>query len=227
MSAPPPPDRSIAGTTAAIGAGELSAVGLAQAYLDRIDAFDPALNVYRAVTRELALEQAAAVDEAAGAGRPLGPLAGVPIALKDNIAVRGFEMTAGTRHRAGVVADEDAPVYQRLRDAGAVLLGKLSMSEWAIGATNQNIHYGDVHNPWDTTRVSGGSSGGSGAAIGADLAAATLGTDTGAPCGIPAALNGCCGLRPTAGRVSNRGSIPVAWTFDTIGPLGAGRRTSR
>jgi Asp-tRNA(Asn)/Glu-tRNA(Gln) amidotransferase A subunit family amidase len=128
-------------------------------------------------------------------------------------------MTAGTRHRAGVVADEDAPVYERLRDAGAVLLGKLSMSEWAIGATNQNIHYGDVHNPWDTTRVSGGSSGGSGAAIGADLAAATLGTDTGGSVRIPAALNGCCGLRPTAGRVSNRGSIPVAWTFDTIGPL--------
>ena len=93
------------------------------------------------------------------------------------------------------------------------------MSEWAIGATNQNIHYGDVHNPWDTTRVSGGSSGGSGAAIGADLAAATLGTDTGGSVRIPAALNGCCGLRPTAGRVSNRGSIPVAWTFDTIGPL--------
>ena len=196
MSAPPPPDRSIAATTAAIGAGELSAVGLAQAYLDRIDAFDPALNVYRTVTRELALEQAAAVDEAAGAGRPLGPLAGVPIALKDNIAVSGFEMTAGTRHRAGVVADEDAPVYERLRDAGAVLLGKLGMSEWAIGATNQNIHYGDVHNPWDTTRVSGGSSGGSGAAIGADLAAATLGTDTGGSVRIPAALNGCCGLRP-------------------------------
>jgi aspartyl-tRNA(Asn)/glutamyl-tRNA(Gln) amidotransferase subunit A len=93
------------------------------------------------------------------------------------------------------------------------------MSEWAIGATNQNIHYGDVHNPWDPTRVSGGSSGGSGAAIGADLAAATLGTDTGGSVRIPAALNGCCGLRPTAGRVSNRGSIPVAWTFDTIGPL--------
>jgi aspartyl-tRNA(Asn)/glutamyl-tRNA(Gln) amidotransferase subunit A len=93
------------------------------------------------------------------------------------------------------------------------------MSEWAIGATNQNIHYGDVHNPWDRARVSGGSSGGSGAAIGADLAHVTLGTDTGGSIRIPAALNGCCGLRPTAGRVSNRGSIPVAWTFDTIGPL--------
>jgi aspartyl-tRNA(Asn)/glutamyl-tRNA(Gln) amidotransferase subunit A len=219
VSAPPPPDRSIAETTAAIAAGEVSAVELARAYLDRIDASDPALNVYRTVTRELALEQAAAVDDAARAGRPLGPLAGVPVALKDNIAVRGVEMTAGSRHRAGVVAEEDAPVYTRLRDAGAVLLGKLSMSEWAIGATNQNIHYGDVHNPWDPSRVSGGSSGGSGAAIGADLAAATLGTDTGGSVRIPAALNGCCGLRPTAGRVSNRGSIPVAWTFDTIGPL--------
>ncbi|QEC48411.1 amidase [Baekduia soli] len=214
-----PPDRSIAQTTAAIAAGELSAVAVAQEYLDRIDAHDAALNVYRTVTRELALEQAAAVDAAAQRGEPVGPLAGVPVALKDNIAVAGVEMTAGTRHRAGRIADEDAPAYAALRDAGAVLLGKVSMSEWAIGGTNQNIHYGDVHNPWDVARVSGGSSGGSGAAIGADLALATLGTDTGGSVRLPASLNGCCGLRGTAGRVSNRGSIPVAWTFDTIGPL--------
>ena len=194
-------------------------MALAEHYLQRIDAHDEALNVYRTVTSELALEQAAAVDAAVARGEPLGPLAGVPVALKDNIAVAGVEMTGGTRHRAGRIAGEDAPVYEALRDAGAVLLGKLSMSEWAIGGTNQNIHYGDVHNPWDVARVSGGSSGGSGAAIGADLALATLGTDTGGSVRLPASLNGCCGLRGTAGRVSNRGSIPVAWTFDTIGPL--------
>lgn len=213
------PDRSIAETVGAIAAGEQSAVDLARSYLERIDTHDGALNVFRTVTRGLALEQAASVDAAVRAGDVLGPLAGIPMALKDNIAVRGVEMTAGTRYRAGQTATDDAPVYSALRAAGAVLLGKLSMSEWAIGATNQNAHYGDVHNPWDITRVSGGSSGGSGAAIAADLAMVTLGTDTGGSVRIPAALNGCCGLRPTAGRVSNTGSIPVAWTFDTVGPL--------
>ncbi|UGS39135.1 amidase [Capillimicrobium parvum] len=216
-----PPDVSIAEVRRAIAAGELSAVDLAQGYLDRIAAHGEALNVYRTVTADLALEQAAAVDEAARRGDPLGPLAGVPVALKDNIAVAGVPMTAGTRHlpAADRAPAQDAPAYEGLRRAGAVLLGKLHMSEWAIGGTNQNVHWGDVHNPWDPARVSGGSSGGSGAAISSDLALATLGTDTGGSIRLPAALSGCCGLRPTSGRVSNRGSIPVAWTFDTIGPL--------
>ena len=183
--------------------------------------------MYRTVTRELALEQAAAVDEAAGAGRPLGPAGRRPDRAEGQHRGQRLPDDRGTRHRAGVAADEDAPVYQRLRDAGAVLLGKLSMSEWAIGATNQNIHYGDVHNPWDTTRVSGGSSGGSGAAIGADLAAATLGTDTGARPAARPRSTAAAGLRPTAGRVSNRGSIPVAWTSTRSGRSRAGRRTSR
>jgi aspartyl-tRNA(Asn)/glutamyl-tRNA(Gln) amidotransferase subunit A len=216
-----PADVSIAEVRARIAARELSAVELAQGYLDRIARFGEALNVYRCVTGEQALAQAAAVDAAAARGEALGPLAGVPVALKDNIAVAGVPMTAGTHHlpdadRSPLV---DAPVVEGLRRAGAVLLGKLSMSEWAIGGTNQNVHWGDVHNPWDPARVSGGSSGGSGAAIAADLALATLGSDTGGSIRLPASLNGCCGLRPTAGRVSNRGSIPVAWTFDTIGPL--------
>ncbi len=212
------PDRSIAETTAAVKAGDVSAVELAEARLARIAAA-AGLNAFRTVTSELALEQAAAVDAAVAAGRDPGPLAGVQVALKDNIAVAGVGMTVGTTVHAQTVADTDAPVYAALRAAGAVLVGKLSMSEWAIGATNQNIHFGDVHNPWDPTRVSGGSSGGSGAAIGADLAQATLGTDTGGSIRLPAALNGCVGLRPSTGRVSNRGSIPVSWTLDTIGPL--------
>ena len=215
----PVPDRSIAETTAAIGAGDVSAVALTEQYLERIAAHDRSLNVYRTVTADLALEQATAVDAAVGHGEPLGPLAGIPVALKDNIAVAGVRLTAGTHYRRDVLAAEDAPAYAALRAAGAVLLGKLNMSEWAIGGTNQNIHYGDVHNPWDPARVSGGSSGGSGAAIGADLALATLGTDTGGSIRLPASLNGCCGLRGTGGLVSNRGSIPVAWTFDAIGPL--------
>ena len=145
----------------------------------------------------------------------------MPVALKDNIAVAGVPMTAGTRHlpEADRAPEQDAPAYEGLRRAGAVLLGKLHMSEWAIGGTNQNIHFGDVHNPWDPARVSGGSSGGSGAAISADLALRRSAPTPAAPIRLPASLNGCCGLRPTSGRVSNRGSIPVAWTFDTIGPL--------
>ena len=215
---PSVPDLSIAEVRARIAAGELSAVELAEAHLARIAAAEP-LNVFRTVTAELALEQAAAVDAAAERGDPLGPLAGVPVSLKDNIEVAGVRMTAGTSVLRDNVADADAPVYERLRAAGAVLVGKLHMSEWAIGGTTQNIHFGDCHNPWDPRRVSGGSSGGSGAAISADLSLATLGTDTGGSVRLPASLNGCCGLRGTGGRVSNRGSIPVAWTFDAIGPL--------
>ncbi len=214
-----PPDLSVAELRRGLAGGELSALELAQAYLERIEAHDGALNVFRTVTAERALAEARAVDVAVARGEPLGPLAGVPVALKDNIEVAGVRMTAGSGHLRDNVATADAPVYRRLREAGAVLLGKLHMSEWAIGGTTQNIHFGDCHNPWDPARVSGGSSGGSGAAIAADLALATLGTDTGGSIRLPASLNGCCGLRGSAGLVPNRGSLPVAWTFDAIGPL--------
>ncbi len=166
-----------------------------------------------------AREAASAADEAVEAGLPLGPLHGVPIAIKDNIEVEGVPMTAGTRVLSHHVADRDAFVVRALRAAGAVIIGKLHMAEWAIGGTTQNIHFGDAHNPWDLGRSAGGSSGGSGAAVAADLVPAALGTDTGGSIRIPAALNGLVGLRPTCGRVSNAGSIPVSWTFDTIGPL--------
>src|SRR5579862_2188224 len=131
----------------------------------------------------------------------------------------GVPMTAASGFLRENVAAADAPVTTALRAAGAVLLGKLHMSEWAIGGTTQNIHFGVGRNPWDPDRVPGGSSGGSGAAIAADLALVTLGTDTGGSIRIPGSLDGAVGLRPTKGRVSNTGSIPVAWTFDTIGPL--------
>jgi aspartyl-tRNA(Asn)/glutamyl-tRNA(Gln) amidotransferase subunit A len=210
---------SIAEARRAIVEGRLSPVALTQAYLDRIAAGDETHNAYRTVTAELALEQAGRVEDAARRGDPVGPLAGVPVALKDNIEVAGVPMTAGTSYLADNVAEHDAPVWERMRDAGAVLLGKVHMSEWAIGGTTQNEHFGPCRNSWDPERVSGGSSGGSGVALGTDMAHVTLGTDTGGSIRIPSALNGVCGLRGTAGRVSNRGSIPVAWTFDTIGPM--------
>ena len=212
-------DLSIAEARGRIVAGELSPEALTQAYLERIERADGELNAFRTVAAERALEQAQGVADAARRGDPLGPLAGIPVALKDNIEVAGLPMTAGTTYFDGAVPDRDAPVWQRMRDSGAVLVGKLHMSEWAIGATAQNIHYGPCRNPWDPERITGGSSGGSGAAIAADMALATLGTDTAGSARVPAALCGLSTIRPSAGRVSNRGSIPVAWTFDSICPM--------
>jgi aspartyl-tRNA(Asn)/glutamyl-tRNA(Gln) amidotransferase subunit A len=212
-------DLSIAQARERIAAGELSPVALVRAALDRIAQDDGELNVFRCVVGERAMEEAAVIEDAARRDDRLGPLAGIPVALKDNIAVAGVPMTAGTRFYDGGVPDRDAPVWERMRRAGAVLIGKLGMSEWAIGGTGQNVHYGPAGNPWDPERVCGGSSSGSGAALAAGMAMAALGTDTGGSLRIPGALCGVCALRPSAGRVSNRGSVPVAWSFDAIGPM--------
>ncbi|MGH2883455.1 MAG: amidase, partial [Solirubrobacteraceae bacterium] len=213
------PDLSIARARERIASGQLSPVALVEAHLSRIAQANDQLNAFRTVLAEPALAQANRVEEAARRGDPLGPLAGIPVALKDNIEVAGVPMTAGTPYLGAGLAPADAPVWERMRRAGAVLLGKLHMSEWAIGGTTQNVHYGPCHNPWDPERVSGGSSGGSGTAIAADMAMAALGTDTGGSARIPAALCGVSALRPSGGRVSNRGSVPVAWTFDAICPM--------
>lgn len=210
---------SIAQARARIESGELSPVALVQAALDRIGAVDGELNAFRTVLAERAVAEAHTIEDAARRGDPLGPLAGIPVALKDNIEVAGVPMTAGTRFYDGGVPDRDAPVWERMRRAGAVLVGKVSMAEWAIGGTGQNVHYGPCRNPWDPQRVTGGSSGGSGAALASGMVMAALGTDTGGSVRIPAALCGVSGLRPSAGRVSNRGSVPVAWSLDSIGPM--------
>ncbi|HET6871273.1 MAG TPA: amidase [Solirubrobacteraceae bacterium] len=212
-------DLSIAQARARIESGELSPVALVQAALDRIAAVDGELNVFQCVLGERAVEEAGRVEDAARRGDRLGPLAGIPVALKDNIEVAGVPMTAGTRFYDGGVPKHDAPVWERMRRAGAVLVGKLSMSEWAIGGTGQNVHYGPCRNPWDPDRVTGGSSSGSAAALAAGMVMAALGTDTAGSVRIPAALCGVSGLRASAGRVSNRGSVPVAWSFDAIGPM--------
>lgn len=203
----------------AIAAGELSPRELVAALLHRIETRAEPLNAFRTVMAAEAAAAAADAERAVERGEPLGPLHGVPIALKDNIAVAGVRMTASTTFLRDNVADHDATVVKRLRAAGAIIVGKLHMAEWAIGGTTQNIHFGPARNPWDTERTPGGSSGGSGNAVAADLTPVTLGSDTGGSIRIPASLNGVTGLRPTAGRVSNHGTIPVAWTFDTVGPL--------
>jgi aspartyl-tRNA(Asn)/glutamyl-tRNA(Gln) amidotransferase subunit A len=212
-------DLSIAQARARIESGELSPVALVQAALGRIGQDDEELNVFRCVVGERALSEAGLVEDAARRGDPLGPLAGIPVALKDNIAVAGVPMTAGTRFYDARVPEREAPVWERMRRAGALLVGKLSLSEWAIGGTGQNMHYGPCRNPWDPERVTGGSSSGAGAALAAGMVMAALGTDTAGSVRIPAALCGVSGLRPSAGRVSNRGSVPVAWSFDAICPM--------
>jgi aspartyl-tRNA(Asn)/glutamyl-tRNA(Gln) amidotransferase subunit A len=200
--------------------GRLSAAELTAAYLARIERFEPELNSFRTIDADRALARAREIDDAVARGEDPGPLAGVPIALKDNIAIAGVRMSAASGFRRDVAPEtEDAPVTAALKRSGAVLLGSLHMSEWAIGGTTQNVHFGYGHNAWDRDRVPGGSSGGSGAAAAAGLALVTIGTDTGGSIRLPASLNGVVGLRPTHGRVSNRASIPVAWSFDTIGPL--------
>ena len=212
-------DLSIAQAREGIVAGVLSPVELVRAALDRIGEADGELNVFRTVLAERAHAEAARIEEAVRRGATVGPLAGIPVALKDNIEVAGVPMTAGTRFFGDGVPDRDAPVWERLSAAGAVLVGKLHMSEWAIGGTGQNVHYGPCRNPWDPSRISGGSSSGSGAALAAGMAMATLGTDTAGSARIPAALCGVSAMRPSAGRVSNRGCVPVAWTFDAICPM--------
>jgi aspartyl-tRNA(Asn)/glutamyl-tRNA(Gln) amidotransferase subunit A len=212
----------LTGLAGRIRNGEITSLEATEAYLERIERLDGRVSSYITVTGESAREEARRADEELQSGRVLGPLHGLPVALKDNIDTAGVRTTIGSAFFAENVPERDAEVTRRLREAGAVLLGKLNMHEFAYGATTQNPHHGLCRNSWDLERVPGGSSGGSGAAVGAGLCAVALGTDTGGSVRIPAALNGLSGLRPTTGRVSNRGVFPITWTFDTVGPLAHG-----
>ena len=198
---------------------KLSPVELTKLYLSRIEQLDARLNAFRTVTPERALADARAAEGELLRGRRRGPLHGIPIALKDNIWTRGIRTTAGSAILSDFVPDEDATVVRRLRRAGAVLLGKTNLHEFAYGITSENPHFGATHNPWLTSRISGGSSGGSAAATAAGLCVASIGSDTGGSIRIPAALCGIVGLKPTFGRVSVHGVFPLAPSFDHVGPL--------
>ncbi|MDH4107877.1 MAG: amidase [Gammaproteobacteria bacterium] len=210
---------SVAEASALIRAREISPVELARAYLDRIDRLDSGINAYVTVTRELALRQAAQRAAEIAQGRWRGPLHGIPIGLKDNIDTAGIPTTAASAVLADRVPASDARVWQLLAEAGAVLLGKLNMHEFAYGGTSAITHFGPVHNPWNPAHIPGGSSGGSAAAVAARLCAAALGTDTLASIRLPAAYCGVVGFKPTHGLASIRGIIPVSETLDHVGPL--------
>jgi len=214
-----PADLTIQEAAVMIRSGKLSPVELVQSYLSRIRRIDPKLNSYITVTEQLALEQAKNLETELSKGQWRGPLHGIPIALKDNYDTAGIPTTGASAVFADRIPDQDAETVRRLNEAGAILLGKLNMHEFAFGGTSAVTHYGPVRNPWDTDYIPGGSSGGSAAAVAARLCAASLGTDTAASIRMPAAYCGIAGLKPSYGLVSIRGIIPLSESLDHAGPL--------
>jgi aspartyl-tRNA(Asn)/glutamyl-tRNA(Gln) amidotransferase subunit A len=209
---------TVAQAAAALDRGDCSAAELCEAYLARIDALNGDLGAYLTVSADLARRQAAAADARRAAGER-GPLLGVPYALKDLFVTAGLRTTAGSRMLADYLPPYDCTVYSRLTRAGAVLLGKLNMDEFAMGSSNEFSAFGAVHNPWDLDRVAGGSSGGSAAAVAAGLCAFALGTDTGGSIRLPASYCSVTGFKPSYGRVSRYGMVAFASSLDQAGTL--------
>jgi aspartyl-tRNA(Asn)/glutamyl-tRNA(Gln) amidotransferase subunit A len=198
---------------------KLSPVELTRFLLERIAQFQPAINAYITVTAEIALAQARQAEKEIVKGKYRGVLHGIPISLKDLFYTRDIRTTGGSRILSKFIPKENAIVVDRLMRAGCVLLGKTNMHEFAYGPTNLNPHYGAVHNPWNTSRISGGSSGGSAASVVAAQAIASLGTDTGGSIRIPSAACGCVGLKPAYGHAPTTGVIPLSFSLDHVGPL--------
>lgn len=209
-----------------VAAKEVSPVEIVQAYLARVVALNGGLHAYLHVMEGEAMEAARRAEAAVLAGDPLGPLHGVPIGLKDLVNVKGQPTTGGSTILRGVLAGDDATVARRLQAAGAIVLGKLNLHEFAFGPEGLNEHYGHARNPWDATehRIAGGSSSGSAVAVAAALCTGALGTDTGGSVRIPASLCGITGLKPTYGRVSRAGVLALSWSMDHVGPMARSAR---
>ena len=204
----------------AIRRREIGVREAAESYLDAIEARDGELHCYNTVCREEALERADEVQKGIDNGTYTSPLAGVPVGIKDNICTKGVKTTCSSKILSNFVPTYDATVVQKLHDAGLVTLGKLNMDEFAMGSTTETSFTGATHNPWDISRVPGGSSGGAAAAVAARLAPVTLGSDTGGSIRQPASFCGVSGLKPTYGAVSRYGLVAYASSLDQIGPLG-------
>lgn len=198
---------------------EISPVDLTRACLDRIDKLNPALNAFITVTADSALAEARKAEEEITSGEWRGPLHGIPVALKDLIDTAITRTTAASRLFQNRLPEKDAEVVRRLRRAGAVIIGKNNLHEFAYGGSSLVSFFGDVHNPRNAARIAGGSSGGSAAAVAAGLCYGAIGTDTAGSIREPAALCGCVGIKPTYGRVSAQGVIPLSWSLDHVGPL--------
>jgi aspartyl-tRNA(Asn)/glutamyl-tRNA(Gln) amidotransferase subunit A len=210
---------SAAGLAEAISSGAVSAVDVTRAHLDRIAAVDGAVHAFLHVDEQGALEQAAEVDRRRAAGEPpASPLAGVPLALKDIVVQKGVPTTAASKILQGWIPPYDATITTKLRQAGVVILGKTNLDEFAMGSSTENSAFGPTSNPWDLTRIPGGSGGGSSAALAAFEAPLAIGTDTGGSIRQPAAVTGTVGAKPTYGGVSRYGLIALASSLDQAGP---------
>lgn len=202
-----------------IATRQLSPVELVDACLARIEALNPRLNAFITVTAEAARAGARQAEAEITAGHYRGPIHGLPLAIKDLFATKGVRTTAGSKILGDWVPTYDAAAWERLQAAGAILVGKTNTHEFAFGATTINPHYGPTRNPWDLERLPGGSSGGSAVALAAGLCAISIGSDTGGSIRLPAAVTGTVGLKPTYGRVSRFGVVPLAWSQDHVGPI--------
>jgi aspartyl-tRNA(Asn)/glutamyl-tRNA(Gln) amidotransferase subunit A len=191
----------------------ISPVELTDFYLERIKRLNPQLNAYVLVAEEQARADAAAAEKEIENGRYRGPLHGIPFSIKDNLATRGMRTAAGSPILADWIPENDATAVERLKQGGAIVLGKTNMHEWALGGTTINPFFGTTRNPWDTERIAGGSSGGSAAAVAADLCLGSLGTDSAQSVRNPASMCGVVGLKPTYGRVSQYGTVPGTGAF--------------
>ena len=198
---------------------EISSLELTQAVMDHAEKLDKEINAFIMMTRGRAEKAARVADEEIKAGYYRGMYHGIPMAVKDNLYFKGEVTTMGSKINQNFIPHYEATVIQKLRHAGVIFTGKLSMHEYAAGVTNNNPHCGPCHNPWNTKMVPGGSSGGSGAAVAADMTVASLGTDTAGSVRIPASACGIVGLKPTYGRVSKYGCFPLSWSLDHIGPM--------